>query len=556
MSQQSQFLSYIMPLIDSGLAPTPITVAQTLGDAAKSEVLLQHTNEPVYLQVNGPQTSLTEADIAGVYPAPGSTNSPDNYLPHIALKRRTLPWERTGPGGQKPWLLLLLLKSSELQLASASSPAKISAGMAHTSVGSAHTTALSPSEIISPKGKVTRAELPGPVHLASAGPSVVAGTVGDASTRDSLGYNAIRATHLEDSAKVNLLFVQNSLLSSLLPVCFPPEWPLLCNVKRTNNGGDDVDCSIVIGNRLPDASLPTDGSSNSPELHTAFLVSVENRCDLYDPTRAANPTHEAAFIVLHSWSFTPSRGGDFEEVMRSIRIEPNGGVMRFGNLTKAPAPGATGPLTSTFDSLLDKHGLFIQPLDHTQAGKVTYRGPLRPFPTAPRNSGFALRSAPEEFTDAAPNTPLDYSHAVAFELGKMLAVGSHDVLEDLRQVHGVLNVIAPQVAVSQLPVALQKPEWVVDPAWGDKPWSMPLTYDKGQISSVAAIAKNANAFIGTVPGDVSGVSAQVKQFANIANTLQVMNTPAQVQIGQIDIVTVAAGDLEKQFPIASIKVQG
>lgn len=536
MSTQSQFLSNVIPLIDSGLAPTPITVTQTLGDAGKGEVLLQHTDgaQQVYIQVNGPQTALTQDDIAGVYPAPGSTNSPDNYLPHIALKRRTLPWERTGPMGQKPWLALLLLKNSELQPAA---PVR--------SLNPA------PTEFISPSGRVTPA---GPVHLVRPGPSVVVGTVADVKPRDLSGYNIIRGTHLDDTATVNLLFVKNSLLAAILPApnTGPPgDLPLLSVVKRTNSGDGDVDCSIVIGNRLPDAG------AGSPELHTAFLVSLEARNDLYDGTRTAYPDGEAGLIVLHSWDFTPSTGGDFEEVMRNIRIEPNGGVLRFGNLPQAPSAAGTAPLTSGFDSLLDQHGLFLEPLQHTQAGNVTYRGPLRPFPTAARSAGFAVRSAPEEFSDATPATPLDYSHAVAFELGKLLAVASHDVLEDLHEMHGVVKIVTPQqVAINRLPIALQKPEWVIDPAWSDEPWSMPLVNDKGAITGVTNIANNAKNFVGATPGDVSGVTAQLNQFANVASTLTGMGTPVLQQIGQINIGTVQAGDLEKQFPVGFSKVQG
>jgi hypothetical protein len=50
--------------------------------------------------VEGPQLQLTPADVAGVYPAAGSEESPDEFLPHIALERRTLPWERIGINGE------------------------------------------------------------------------------------------------------------------------------------------------------------------------------------------------------------------------------------------------------------------------------------------------------------------------------------------------------------------------------------------------------------------------------------------------------------------------
>src|SRR5262245_33249569 len=69
----------------------------------------------VFVAVEGPRVKLEPADVAGVYPAPGSTNSPAMFLAHIALNRRTLPWERTGPDGvNPPWVALLLVRQSDL----------------------------------------------------------------------------------------------------------------------------------------------------------------------------------------------------------------------------------------------------------------------------------------------------------------------------------------------------------------------------------------------------------------------------------------------------------
>ena len=53
------------------------------------------------MTIEGPQVSLNPADIAGVYPAPDSDDSPDEFLPHIAFTRHTLPWERFGPDSKK-----------------------------------------------------------------------------------------------------------------------------------------------------------------------------------------------------------------------------------------------------------------------------------------------------------------------------------------------------------------------------------------------------------------------------------------------------------------------
>src|SRR5258705_230610 len=169
MSDQSQFLDAVTPLVDSDQAAFSISVTQTFGDMN----LLSLTGpNAVKIQVSGPQTSLTEADISGVYPAPGSTNSPDEFLPHIALNRRTLPWERKGPNNTKPWLALLLVKDSELKPASA--------GIS-----------------------LTRH------RLIRSGPSVVSATVQAVQPRDSMGFNNIVAK-MPATTQVDLLFLRNS----------------------------------------------------------------------------------------------------------------------------------------------------------------------------------------------------------------------------------------------------------------------------------------------------------------------------------------------------------
>jgi hypothetical protein len=98
-----------IPLVPSG------TTVEITCDQSLEDLLEVATPNKVKIKVDGPQLKLTPADIAGVYPAPGSDDSPDEFLPHIALKRRTLPWERTGPAAGAPWLALLVVKESDFK---------------------------------------------------------------------------------------------------------------------------------------------------------------------------------------------------------------------------------------------------------------------------------------------------------------------------------------------------------------------------------------------------------------------------------------------------------
>ncbi len=74
-------------------------VNESVMDGNKGMLTIQGSNE-VQVFIDGPRVQLNADDIAGVYPAAGSEESADEFLPHVALKRRTLPWEplRSGPG--------------------------------------------------------------------------------------------------------------------------------------------------------------------------------------------------------------------------------------------------------------------------------------------------------------------------------------------------------------------------------------------------------------------------------------------------------------------------
>ena len=491
MSAKSLFLNSIQPLVRSG-GSLIILPRQT-----HSMGLQVDGSSGVKLSVSGPQMVLEDTEVDSVYPTPGSTDSPADYLPHIALKRRTLPWERGGPG-TGVWLALLLVRNAELAQTPGGAEAKV------------------------------------PVSQIAA--------------RDSQGSAVLIKTVADQTAPYPFLFLDRALFRNICPQ--PGELPLLCNVKRTlSDDGKVADCAIVIGNRLPTPS-PT------PERHTAYLVSLENRLDAFLPIGGV-----IALPVLYKWSFAPTDGADFEQAVRAIHVRPDGGVLRFGNLPVPLPAGQTGPLGSSFDSVLDEHGLFRDPLDHVQAGDVSFRSPLRPFTPPPRSKGFAARSAPEELTGIGAGVPADYSHAVAFELGRMIALGSKDTLEDLRGVTTHLDIRPPKeiVAINDLPLILQK-KWLVDPPpdFMSDPWQFSTNPGEQQSNVLKNQTQMQNV---AAPADITGVAKQLAQFAAITNqTLTQNQLGAATQIGQINLQTVTAADLQVAFPTVStqlnVQIQG
>ena len=157
------------------------------------------------LTIDGPQFKLDPSDISGVYPAPNSEESPDEFLPHVALKRRTLPWERRGPGAERH--------------AAVAVPAAARRGRVRRRRGD--------------DGREDQDSRPDDVRALR--PPIASGGLG-----------------LADSTPLNVVYVRKTLLNDILPP--PAELELLSHVKRTWKGGAVEDTAIVVGNRLPDAS--------------------------------------------------------------------------------------------------------------------------------------------------------------------------------------------------------------------------------------------------------------------------------------------------------------
>lgn len=72
-----------------------------------------------HVEVTAPRFGLPGTEIHSAFPPNNAVGPFHNQLPHIALKRRTLPWERPGDlaaeaaGDRRPWLALVILTDGE-----------------------------------------------------------------------------------------------------------------------------------------------------------------------------------------------------------------------------------------------------------------------------------------------------------------------------------------------------------------------------------------------------------------------------------------------------------
>ena len=351
-----------------------------------------------HIEIAPPRFSLPSDEVVAVYPPANSEVDADEALPHVVLRRRTLPWARPldasnligdptrapndpPPAGPAPWMALLLLEEGEYEI------------------------------------------LPD-VPLEQAVPPGVFARLGSPA--------GVRCQAVE---------VDRTLLASLLPS--KEELALLAHVRRVSvedrelgAGETDGWFATVLANRLPQAG----------SLCRACLVSLEERADLvqrnpplvgtgplvgpvhgfvaekevrairagfrFDAAAApfateavitADPT-SARLVLLHSWRFTAAGAGSFRERMQALDVAMLGTVRG-----DEPRVADTGHLPLLMQ---DRAGY---------EDTVWYRGPAVPFPLTRDPLGpyhaadQALRVSPE--TGAQ-----DISYAAAFEVGRLLAM--------------------------------------------------------------------------------------------------------------------------------------
>ena len=146
--------------------------------------------------IRGERTVLNPQEVLSVFPPSGSSGDHSNVLPHVILRRSTLPWERANKE-HEPWLAVLLFDEDEAP----------------------------------PPQTVTLAELYSGIHL-------------DREPEE----------HVDE--KVTVIDVQTDLLKRIVPI--GKELALLAHVRQwKGEGGDDVgsERSVVIANRLPGRGL-------------------------------------------------------------------------------------------------------------------------------------------------------------------------------------------------------------------------------------------------------------------------------------------------------------
>ena len=331
-------------------------------------------------EVLAPRYSIESDEIQAYFPPEGGVADYQNVLPHLVLRSRNLPWERTLSPQKEPWLALLMLSEQE-----------IVDGNALLNNGTlADLVPQRPDDLPIDDDSLETWWRPADIDTVL----------------------LPRFKRPEDlNTPVRLLDLNLKLFRKLCPN--RKELPLLAHIRHVDTA-DKVplemvangEFSVLVANRFP-----------PPGTNTVYLISLEGWNGLLDSDPSGpQPASRVRLIVLGSWSFQndPKGHDTFGGLMQQLK--KNAAV--FG----IALPGTSGH--AHVDNAL-KRGyvpLDYKPLQSTP-GMAWYRGPLSPFPRQRLNRpAFERADAALIFDDK--NGLMDVSYAAAWELGRLLALSS------------------------------------------------------------------------------------------------------------------------------------
>lgn len=416
----------------------------------------------VRLDVEGPRVDLPGPEIHSVFPPANADGRFDERLPHIALKRRTLPWERSVvDGNTEPWLALVVLADFEGMVTSgpirdAFTPAALS-GLRALPDGTCQRLEVTSSVV--EKVFPTREELPWLTHVRQVSLLDAENLRGDLDgwlsvvvanrlpARQDTAYGAylvslegqLGALPQRPSAPTHQIgpkLMHEALADELvrvhevarLDVGIPGDRPWLGAGRNIGRWGSALEAEardvefggrvitrdrvVEIGREVAAGGIAfTGGDDKKPALKVVDWV----RPILVEPTEQV-----LRFPVLASWSFRTESGKDFKTLMKDLQV----GLVSSTRKDVPPVATDTG------------HTRLAHRTREGESEPVWYRGPLAPVQTARRAATPHFEAAaavalvgPADGDDG--RVMRDLSEAAAFEIGRLLALSDPAFLEAL-----------------------------------------------------------------------------------------------------------------------------
>jgi hypothetical protein len=455
-----------------------------------TEVTIANDIQPLdgqdfFFNVEGPRFSLAPNEVAGVFPPRGGHGAFDAALPHVALGRRTLPWERpladayTAPPGQTPFpfLALVLLDTTECEIKRNMALEDVVPAAVFQRLGRP---AGIRCDAVEADERLLRDILPMPDELQllthvrrvnvddrelAAGDSdgYFAVVMGNRIPRPGATYMACLVSveertdllpttdvvvvggfdHFIDPALVEIATASALSPSSLGTSITAADADRLVRVEPN---------AVTAKNVLGNVSLPTADTGDDDERADrlrdfrlsgdAFAKKSKQQVDL-----ASVSLHpKARLVLLHSWTFTCEGDGTFRELMQRLDVGMIGDVDAASKL-----------------AVTDTGHLQISVTDRLGAPEQSwYRGPLVSQPLT-RDPLGPYHSADQARRVVAETGAENISYASAFEVGRLLAAADARLAQELmRWRRGAFRSSSRQTNIDLLRVAMRLTA-IVDP---------------------------------------------------------------------------------------------
>ncbi len=348
-----RFIAYHRPALKEGLYY--IDVSPALSTAGTPRI--SGATQRKHFQVSGSRFQLKPQEVHSVFPPAGSLGDHENVLPHIILRRSTLPWER-GAGGSNdsiPWLALLVFDGSE------------------------ETPEAKVISIKKLKEEATAYHFPG--------------------VTDEVGQ--------QDTDKVTVIDVKKKVLDKILPQ--KAGLPYLAHVRQGFDAHGQMtggEFALVVANRLP----LKEGIS---QVH---LVSLEDRYagTDFDYQGATDPEDAVRLVSLYSWQFACINPN--QSLPRLLERLNTGSHSSDEHNLRLPA--VNNPLA---DSLLATGNVPLKHLMRNGSSSISwYHGPLATGVNPNHADALPVMASDALLRFDQDTGMFDVSYAAAWELGRML----------------------------------------------------------------------------------------------------------------------------------------
>jgi hypothetical protein len=470
MPQPGHFILHSRAIPDLPAGAYTATATQAITAPGASVVPLA-----AHLEVTAPRFALAADQVLSTFPPNQSEGSYSSRLAQVVLRRRTLPWERKVDGTGTPWLALLLLADAEAEIKSSLPIAQCvtagvpTGGRSDVAVGDAIVVTDRVVKQVFP----TVQELPFLTHVREVDLNDTELALGD----DDGWLAVVLSNRLPQPGvryRACLISLEGQLDTLPQPSDNQDEFDSIFVYPDAARNADLLTAyysSVPDGaaiSKLPAAheviraaaqpalALPAGGAgvaarattvrdawstgggvsasavAYAPAAKTATLVGDLHGIGMHfiDPGAALY-----TFPLLAHWTFTCTGAGDFESLMRGLDV----GML--GTLPPVPAVPGPGekpppPPARPDPELLDTGHIALA--NTTRGGEPTrvwYRGPLVARPvtrTQPDANGpLALLHASDQARRIGPDGRENLSLAVAFEIGRLLALSEPSIVAAL-----------------------------------------------------------------------------------------------------------------------------